>query len=58
MPVKRCSNGKWQIGSGPCNLPDKATGERLYHYLLSKGKIDHPSNSKARSAAAKQRMKD
>lgn len=30
MPVIKCSNGKYRIGSGPCMYKDKASAERAY----------------------------
>lgn len=37
MPVVKCPNGKWRIGSGPCVYRSKATAERAYRaYLVKK----------------------
>ena len=30
MPVKKCSNGKWRIGSGDCIYDTKKTAEKAY----------------------------
>lgn len=30
MPVKKCSNDKYQIGSGPCMYKSKARAEKAY----------------------------
>jgi len=30
MPVKKCSNGKYRVGSGPCMYKSKAAAERAY----------------------------
>lgn len=30
MPVKKCSNGKFRIGSGPCMYKTKASAERAF----------------------------
>ena len=30
MPVRKCSNGKWRIGSGPCMYKTKKAAERAY----------------------------
>lgn len=30
MPVIKCSNGKWRIGSGPCMYKSEAKAERAY----------------------------
>lgn len=38
MPVLKCSNGKWRIGSGPCVFGSKAKAERAYvGYRARKG---------------------
>lgn len=30
MPVYKCSNGKYRIGSGPCMYTSKAKADRAY----------------------------
>lgn len=41
MPVHKCSNGKWSIGSGPCMYTSKAVADRAYRaYLAKKGRAD------------------
>lgn len=30
MPVLKCPNGKYRIGSGPCMYTSKAAAERAY----------------------------
>ena len=30
MPVRKCSNGKWRIGEGPCMYTSKEKAERAY----------------------------
>ena len=30
MPVKKCDNGKWQIGNGPCMYKTKAAADKAY----------------------------
>ena len=30
MPVRKCSNGKYRIGSGKCMYDTKAAAERAY----------------------------
>lgn len=34
MPVTRCPNGKWRIGSGKCMYPSKEAAERVYRGYL------------------------
>jgi len=34
MPVTRCPNGKWRIGSGKCMYPSKEAAERAYRGYL------------------------
>ena len=37
MPVLKCSNGKWRIGTGPCMYTSKGSAESAYKgYLGSK----------------------
>lgn len=39
MPVAKCPNGKWRIGSGRCMYTSKAKAEAAYRaYLAKKGK--------------------
>lgn len=38
MPVYKCSNGKWRIGSGACMFTSKEAADRAYAaYLAQKG---------------------
>lgn len=48
MPVRKCSNGKWRIGSGQCMYTSKESAERAYKgYLGSKYAEEHEmKNSK------------
>ena len=36
MPVLKCSNNKYRIGSGPCIYTSKAAAERAYRAYLAK----------------------
>lgn len=36
MPVHKCSNGKWRIGSGKCMYKSKAAAERAYRAYKAK----------------------
>lgn len=36
MPVKKCSNGKWKIGSGKCMYKTKDNAEKAYKAYLAK----------------------
>jgi len=39
MPVRKCPNGKWRIGSGKCMYKSKVKALRAYRaYLSKKGK--------------------
>jgi len=41
MPVKKCPNGKYRIGSGPCSFDSKEKAEVAYKaYLAKKNKKD------------------
>jgi hypothetical protein len=38
MPVKRCPNGKYRIGTGPCMYTSRKAALRAYQaYLAKKG---------------------
>lgn len=30
MPVRKCENGKWRIGDGPCRYESKEKAEEAY----------------------------
>lgn len=36
MPVIKCPNGKWRIGSGPCMYTSEAAAERAYKAYRAK----------------------
>ena len=36
MPVLKCPNGKWKIGSGKCMYNSKASANRAYRAYLAK----------------------
>jgi hypothetical protein len=36
MPVRKCSNNKWAIGSGKCMYTSKAAAERAYRAYKAK----------------------
>lgn len=36
MPVRKCSNGKYRIGSGDCVYNSKESAERAYRAYLAK----------------------
>ncbi len=36
MPVHKCPNGKWRIGSGGCNFDSKEKAEVAYRAYLTK----------------------
>lgn len=36
MPVRRCSNGKYRIGSGPCMYTSQAKANSAYRGYLGK----------------------
>jgi len=45
MPVKKCSNGKYRIGSGPCIYKSKKSADKAYRAYLAK----NPSKSNKKS---------
>ena len=46
MPVSKCPNGKYRIGSGGCNFDSKAKAEAAYKAYLAK---KHSSKNEAES---------
>ena len=40
MPVKKCPNGKWKIGSGKCMYDSKAKAESAYKGYLAQKRED------------------
>lgn len=42
MPIRRCENGKWKIGSGPCMYTSKNAAEKAYAAYRAK---KHSNNS-------------
>lgn len=39
MPVRKCDNGKYRIGNGPCMYKTKAAADKAYAaYRAKKGK--------------------
>lgn len=45
MPVKRCKNGKYQIGNGPCIFGTAASAERAFRWWV-KNEQSHKKESK------------
>lgn len=41
MPVHKCPNGKWKIGSGGCNFDSKEKAEVAYKAYLAKKDSKH-----------------
>jgi hypothetical protein len=37
MPVYKCSNGKWRIGSGSCSYDTKEKAEEVWRAILASG---------------------
>jgi hypothetical protein len=38
MPVRKCKNGKWRIGSGKCMYTTKKKAQKAYRAYLAKKK--------------------
>lgn len=47
MPVRKCANGKYRIGSGPCKYRTKAAAQRAYRAYLARR---HDSNANKTSS--------
>jgi len=39
MPIYKCSNGKWRIGTGGCVFETKEKAEKAYQAILAQGKL-------------------
>ena len=47
MPVYKCSNGKWRIGSGECKYETKEKAEEVWRAILASGNYGkHKINGK------------
>jgi hypothetical protein len=44
MPVIKCSNGKWRIGSGLCQYETKEKATEVYVAIISKGSLEAQGN--------------
>ena len=42
MPVYKCSNGKWRIGSGECKYETKEKAEEVWRAILASGNYGKP----------------
>ena len=48
MPVLKCANGKWRIGSGDCIYDKRENAERAYKAYLAKKHIQGASENETR----------
>lgn len=39
MPVIKCSNGKWKVGTGACIYETKEQAVKVYQAILASGKL-------------------
>lgn len=39
MPVIKCSNGKWKVGTGACIYETKEQAVKVYQAILAGGKM-------------------
>ena len=44
MPVIKCSNGKWRIGSGLCQYDTKEKATEVYVAIISSGSLEAQGN--------------
>ncbi len=44
MPVLKCKNGKWRIGTGACVYETKEKAEKAYKAILAQGKFKKKKN--------------
>ena len=52
MPVRKCSNGKWRIGEGPCIYKSEKSAERAYRGYLA-AKREEPMTTTSANIAAR-----
>ena len=46
MPVIKCSNGKYRVGSGPCVFETKEKAEAAWKAILASGEYKTKKNEK------------
>ncbi|KKM89327.1 hypothetical protein LCGC14_1249820 [marine sediment metagenome] len=57
MPVTKCPNGKWKIGSGGCNFDSKAKAKAAYKVYLAKKHKNERENLKDKITSSKEDLK-
>ena len=57
MPVSKCSNGKYKIGSGPCMYDSKTKAEAAYKGYLAKKHEDERENLKYEISSLEEDLK-
>ena len=45
MPVYKCPNGKWRVGTGPCMYPTKEKAHKAYLAYLAKKHAPRPGQA-------------
>lgn len=49
MPVIKCANGKYRIGSGACIYDTKAKADSAWKAILAQGKYESNGNQKGKN---------
>lgn len=57
MPVTKCPNGKWKIGSGGCNFDSKAKAKAAYKVYLAKKHKNERKELKDEITSSKEDLK-
>jgi len=57
MPVSKCPNGKWKIGSGGCNFSSKEKAEAAYKGYLAKKHKGEQENLKHEISSLEEDLK-
>lgn len=58
MPVIKCSNGKWKIGTGACIYETKEQAVKVYQAILASGKLKEQKNDNNRGNSGKDSHKE
>lgn len=53
MPVIKCSNGKWKVGTGACIYETKEQAVKVYQAILASEKLKEQKNDNNRGNSGK-----
>lgn len=55
MPVLKCSNGKWRIGTGACIYDNKEKATEVWKAILAQGKYNQDERKQQQSNLRKEK---